>query len=192
MWRRSVDGQGKKIITYPRAEVRYLPQSLIPDVPRIVAGLRVGQSYSAIGCRAAGHTPGASGTFYDKAWKGRAIMPSFERQHDSTAARSLARRHLTRRNCSTYRAGYLAALMPDFRYGSHRDTRRACFEFRAAGRQPIDPAGAPHSRNGSPPDEKGDEAQLLPPLRNGETAQLRIRKSRTRRPGRRRVTTKGL
>src|SRR5207248_6122672 len=42
------DGQGKKIITYPRAEVRYLPQSLIADVPRIVAGLRVGQSFSAI------------------------------------------------------------------------------------------------------------------------------------------------
>src|SRR6201986_1994574 len=42
------DGQGKKIITYPRAEVRYLPQSLISDVPRIVAGLRVGKSFSAI------------------------------------------------------------------------------------------------------------------------------------------------
>ena len=27
------DGQGKKIITYPRAEVRYLPESLIADVP---------------------------------------------------------------------------------------------------------------------------------------------------------------
>jgi DNA topoisomerase-3 len=35
-------GQGKKIITYPRTEVRYLPQSLITDVPRIVAGLRAG------------------------------------------------------------------------------------------------------------------------------------------------------
>jgi hypothetical protein len=42
------DGQGKKIITYPRAEVRYLPQSLISGVPRIVAGLRVSQSFSAI------------------------------------------------------------------------------------------------------------------------------------------------
>ena len=42
------DGQGKKIITYPRAEVRYLPQSLITDVPRIVASLRVGQSFGAI------------------------------------------------------------------------------------------------------------------------------------------------
>src|ERR1700685_4292323 len=42
------DGQSKKIITYPRAEVRYLPLSLISDVPRIVAGLRVGQSFSTI------------------------------------------------------------------------------------------------------------------------------------------------
>jgi DNA topoisomerase III len=59
------DGQGKKIITYPRAEVRYLPQSLISDVPKIVAGLRVGQSFSAIPVP---DPPvirrGASGAFY--------------------------------------------------------------------------------------------------------------------------------
>jgi len=42
------DGQGKKIITYPRAEVRNLPESLIADVPKIVAGLQVGQSFKAI------------------------------------------------------------------------------------------------------------------------------------------------
>ena len=34
------DGQGKKIITYPRAEVRYLPQSLISDVPKSWPGCR--------------------------------------------------------------------------------------------------------------------------------------------------------
>ena len=44
------DGQGKKIITYPRAEVRYLPQSLISDVPRIVAGLRVGHRSAQSPC----------------------------------------------------------------------------------------------------------------------------------------------
>jgi DNA topoisomerase IA len=50
------DGQGKKIITYPRAEVRYLPASLISDVPRIAAGLRVGQSVQHDPrARAAGH-----------------------------------------------------------------------------------------------------------------------------------------
>ena len=42
------DGQGKKIITYPRAEVRYLPESLISDVPKVVAGLQAGKSFSAI------------------------------------------------------------------------------------------------------------------------------------------------
>ena len=38
------DGQGKKIITYPRAEVRYLPESSINDAPKIVSGLREGQT----------------------------------------------------------------------------------------------------------------------------------------------------
>jgi len=36
------DGQGKKIITYLRAEVRYLPQSLVSDVPKNVSWLQVG------------------------------------------------------------------------------------------------------------------------------------------------------
>jgi DNA topoisomerase IA len=74
------DGQGKKIITYPRAEVRYLPQNLISDVPRIVAGLRVGQSFSAIPLP---DPPvirrGASGTFYDKGLEGashHAVIPN--------------------------------------------------------------------------------------------------------------------
>src|SRR4030081_93995 len=37
------DAQAKKFTPYPRAEVRYLPQSLISDVPKMVAGLRVGR-----------------------------------------------------------------------------------------------------------------------------------------------------
>jgi DNA topoisomerase III len=79
------DGQGKKIITYPRAEVRYLPQSLISDVPRIVAGLRAGQSFGAIPIP---EPPvirkGASGTFYDKGLEVRAIMLSFPTSIRST------------------------------------------------------------------------------------------------------------
>src|SRR4030088_3131410 len=73
------DGQGKKIITYPRAEVRYLPESLIADVPKIVAGLQVGQSFRAIPVP---HPPvirrGASGSFYDKGLEGashHAVIP---------------------------------------------------------------------------------------------------------------------
>src|SRR5262249_50616790 len=74
------DGQGKKIITYPRAEVRYLPLSLIKDVPRIVVGLRVGKSFGAIPVP---EPPiirkGASGSFYDKGLEGashHAVIPN--------------------------------------------------------------------------------------------------------------------
>ena len=79
------DGQGKKIITYPRAEVRYLPQSLISDVPKIVAGLQVGQSFSAIPVP---DPPvirkGASGTSTTRGWRARAITPSFPTSTRST------------------------------------------------------------------------------------------------------------
>src|SRR5439155_6714310 len=65
------DGAAKKIITYPRAEVRYLPQNLIADVPKIVAGLQVGQTFKVIPMP---EPPiirkGASGSFYDKALEG--------------------------------------------------------------------------------------------------------------------------
>src|SRR6266568_4830042 len=61
------DGQGKKIVTYPRAEVRYLPESLVSDVPKIVAGLQAGKSFNTIPVP---DPPvirkGASGTFHDQ------------------------------------------------------------------------------------------------------------------------------
>src|SRR6478752_4810254 len=77
------DGQGKKIITYPRAEVRYLPQSLISDVSKIVAGLRAGQSFSAIPVPEPPVTRrGASGAFYDKGLEAashHAVIPNVNR-----------------------------------------------------------------------------------------------------------------
>ena len=68
---------------------------------------------------------------------------------------------------------YLAALMPDFRYRQTTATLDVRgFEFRAAGRQPIDLGWRAAFPEWQPADEKGDEAQLLPPLHNGETAHL--------------------
>jgi len=61
------------------------------------------------------------------------------------------------------------------------------FEFRASGRQPIDLGWRAAFPDWQPADEKGDEAQLLPPLRNGETAQLhdpKIEDKETRPPPR--------
>lgn len=185
------DGQGKKIITYPRAEVRYLPQSLIPDVPRIVAGLRVGQSFSAIPLP---EPPvirkGASGTFYDKGLEGashHAVIPNvnaIDKLPEVWPRLSSDEKKLF----DVIARAYMAALMPDFRYRQTTATLDVRgFEFRAAGRQPIDLGWRAAFPEWQPADEKGDEAQLLPPLRNGETALLqnpKIENKETRPPPR--------
>ncbi|MEO6782008.1 MAG: DNA topoisomerase [Bradyrhizobium sp.] len=185
------DGQGKKIITYPRAEVRYLPQSLISDVPKIVAGLQLGQSFSA--------TPvpkppvirkGASGSFYDKGLEGashHAVIPNvntIDKLREVWARLSSDERKLF----DVIARAYLAALMPDFRYRQTTATLDVRgFEFRASGRQPIELGWRAAFPDWQPADEKGDEAQLLPALRNGETTQLRdpkIEDKETRPPPR--------
>jgi DNA topoisomerase-3 len=185
------DGQGKKIITYPRAEVRYLPQSLISDVPKIVAGLWVGQSFSAIPVP---EPPvirkGASGTFYDKGLEGashHAVIPNvntIDKLREVWPRLSSDEKKLF----DVIARAYLAALMPDFRYRQTTATLDVRgFEFRASGRQPIDLGWRAAFPDWQPAEEKGDEAQLLPPLRNGETAQLhdpKIEDKETRPPPR--------
>jgi DNA topoisomerase-3 len=195
------DGAAKKIITYPRAEVRYLPQSLIADVPRIVAGLQAGQSFSAIPVP---EPPvirnGASGTFYDKGLEGashHAVIPNVN-TIDKLAAVWPRLSSDERKLFDVIARAYLAAMMPDFRYrqtsatldvqgfdGQGFDGQR--FEFRASGRQPIDLGWRAAFPEWQPADEKGDEAQLLPPLRDGEPAQLKdakIEDKETRPPPR--------
>jgi DNA topoisomerase-3 len=185
------DGQGKKIITYPRAEVRYLPESLIKDVPRIVAGLRVGQSFSTIPVP---EPPiirkGASGSFNDKGLDGashHAVIPNVNTVDDL--------REIWPRLSSDERIlfdviarAYLAAVMPDFRYRQTTATLDVRgFAFRAAGRQPIDLGWRAAFPEWRPADEKGEDAQLLPPLLNGEAAQLQnptIEDKETRPPPR--------
>jgi DNA topoisomerase-3 len=185
------DGQGKKIITYPRAEVRYLPVSLISDVPRIVAGLRVGHAFSTIPVP---EPPvirkGASGTFYDKGLEGashHAVIPNIntiDKLPEVWPRLSSDEKKLF----DVIARAYLAALMPDFRYRQTTATLDVRgFEFRAAGRQPIDLGWRAAFPDWQPADEKGDEAQLLPPLHDGETAMLqdpKIENKETRPPPR--------
>ena len=170
------DGQGKKIITYPRAEVRYLPESLITDVPKIVAGLQVGKSFSAIPVP---DPPiirrGASGSFYDKGLEGashHAVIPNVntvDNLREVWPRLSIDEKKLF----DVIARAYLAAVMPDFRYRQTTATLDVRgFAFRAAGRQPIDLGWRAAFPDWQPADEKGDEAQLLPALRNGEIAQL--------------------
>jgi DNA topoisomerase III len=170
------DGQGKKIITYPRAEVRYLPLSLIADVPKIVAGLQVGQSFSTIPVP----TPpiirkGADGSFYDKGLEGashHAIIPNVNTVDD---LREVWPRLSSdeKKLFDVIARAYLASVMPDFRYRQTTATLDVRgFPFKATGRQPIDLGWRAAFPDWRPADEKGDDAQMLPPLRNGETARL--------------------
>ena len=167
------DGQGKKIITYPRAEVRYLPESLITDVPKIVAGLQVGKSFSTIPVP---DPPvirkGASGSFYDKGLEGashHAVIPNVNTVDDLREVwprLSIDEKKLF----DVIARAYLAAVMPDFRYRQTTATLDVRgFAFRAAGRQPIELGWRTAFPDWQPADEQGDDAQLLPALRNGET-----------------------
>ena len=170
------DGQGKKIITYPRAEVRYLPESLIKDVPGIVAGLRVGKSFSAIPVPAPPIIrKGASGSFYDKGLEGashHAVIPNVNTVDDLREIwprLSIDEKKLF----DVIARAYLAAVMPDFRYRQTTATLDVRgFAFRAAGRQPTDLGWRAAFPDWQPADEKGDDAQLLPALCNGEIARL--------------------
>ena len=170
------DGQGKKIITYPRAEVRYLPESLITDVPRIVAGLRVGQAFDSIPVP---EKPvirkGVSGSFHDKGLEGashHAVVPNVNTIDDLREAWPRLSTD-EKKLFDVIARAYLAAVMPDFRYRQTTATLDVRgFAFRAAGRQPIDLGWRAAFPDWQPANEKGEDAQLLPALRGGEAAQL--------------------
>ena len=171
------DGQGKKIITYPRAEVRYLPESLIADVSMLVAGLQVGQSFRAIPVPVSPVIrKGASGTFYEKGLEGashHAVIPNVntvDNLREIWPRLSIDEKKLF----DVIARAYLAALMPDFRYRQTTATLDVKgFPFKAMGRQPIDLGWRAAFPEWQPADEKGDGAQLLPAMRDGETARLR-------------------
>ena len=68
---------------------------------------------------------------------------------------------------------YLASVMPDYRYRQTTVTLDVRgFAFRAAGRQPIEAGWRDAFPDWRPAEEKGEEVQALPVLRDGETARL--------------------
>ncbi len=174
------DGQGKKIITYPRAEVRYLPESLIPDVQKIVTGLQVGQSFKGIPVP----TPavirkGAHGSFHDKGLEGashHAVIPNVntvDNLREVWPRLSIDEKKLF----DVIARAYLASVMPDFGYRQTTATLDVRgFPFKASGRQPIDLGWRAAFPEWTPADEKGDDAQMLPAMKHGETARLQNHK----------------
>ena len=190
------DGEGKKILTYPRAEVRYLPESAAADAPKIVAGLRAGRAYADIPVPSPpAIRKGRNGAFHDKGLEGashHAIVPNVNRIGD---LREVWPR-LTADEKKLFDAvarSYLASVMPDYRYRQTTVTMDVLgFEFRATGRQPIEAGWHGAFPDWRPDEEKGEAAQALPPLRDGEAARLRdpeIEDKETRPPPRYREGT---
>ncbi len=170
------DGQGKKIITYPRAEVRYLPESLIGDVPGIVAALQAGESLSAIPVPSPPVIRrGASGSFNDRGLEGashHAVIPNVNTIGDLPAIWPRLSPD-ERRLFDVIARAYLASVMPDYRY---RQTIAKLdvtgLGFKASGRQPIEAGWRAAFPDWQPAEEKGDDAQALPPMKNGEATRL--------------------
>ena len=190
------DGEGKKILTYPRAEVRYLPESAAADVPKIVAGLRAGRAYADIPVPSPpAIRKGRNGAFHDKGLEGashHAIVPNVNRIDD---LREVWPR-LTGDEKKLFDAvarSYLAAVMPDYRYRQTTVTMDVRgFEFRATGRQLIEAGWRGAFPDWRLDEEKDAAAQALPPLQDGETARLRdpeIEEKETRPPPRYREGT---
>ncbi|MGA7867783.1 MAG: DNA topoisomerase [Stellaceae bacterium] len=118
---------------------------------------------------------GASGSFYDKGLEGashHAVIPNVnavDELREIWPRLSIDEKKLF----DVVARAYLAAIMPDFRYRQTTATLDVRgFAFRAAGRQPIEPGWRAAFPDWQPADEKGDDAQLLPALRNGEITQL--------------------
>ena len=165
------DGAGKKILTYPRAEVRYLPESAIADVPKIVAGLRAGKAYAAVPVP----SPlvirkGRNGGFHDKGLEGashHAVIPNVNTIGDLGEIWPRLSGDEKKLFDAVARS-YLASVMPDYRYRQTTVTQDVRgFGFRAAGRQPIEAGWRDAFPDWRPAEEKGEEAQALPVLRDG-------------------------
>ncbi len=170
------DGAGKKVITYPRAETRYLPESLIGDAPRIVTALQAGQSFAAIPVP---QPPlirrGAGGPFSDRGLAGASHHAVIPNVNTADSLREIWPRMSgdERRLFDVVARSYLAAVMPDFRYRQTTVTLDVRgYVFRASGRQPIELGWRAAFPDWQPAEERGEDVQLLPAMRDGEAARL--------------------
>ena len=185
------DGDGKKLITYPRAEARYLTENQIDDVPVIASALTRLRGFAHLDLAKPMIRRGKSGHFSDRALKGvshHAIAPNVNVLDDleqRLARLSDDEKRLFALICRSY----LAAIMPDFEYRQTVATLKVAApeaEFRAAGRIPLRQGWK--AVYGATEPDAGDEAeQTLPPLTDGEEATLtepRVEAKRTQPPPR--------
>ena len=203
------DGDGKKLITYPRAEARHLTENQIADVPAIVAAMTRLRGFAHLTIDPPVIRRGKSGHFCDKSLEGvshHAIVPNVNVMDDlETRIGRLSddEKRLFALICRSY----LASVMPDFEYRQTVVTMNvplpeqdpnARAEFRAVGRIPLKQGWkAAFGATEPEPETKRDAArdldadndtdQTLPPLENGQRATLskpRVQAKKTQPPPR--------
>lgn len=195
------DGSGKQLITYPRAEARYLSENQIDDVPTIVAAMTRLRGFAHITIDPPVVRRGKSGHFSDKALEGvshHAVVPNVNVMDE--AEKRIARlSDDEKRLFALVCRSYLAAVMPDFEYRQTTismavpvpdQSALKSAEFRAVGRMPLK-LGWKEAFGAADPDaskSKEKEAeQTLPQMTNGETATLnrpRVQSKKTQPPPR--------
>jgi DNA topoisomerase-3 len=190
------DSEGKKLITYPRAEARYLAESQVGDVPVLVGALRRLRGFATLNLGAPVIRRGKSGHFHDQGLEGvahHAVVPNVNVVAD-LEARIARLSDDEKRLFALVCRSYLAAVMPDHAY--RQTTVRidvGGHAFRAVGRIPLE-AGWKAVYGLSEPEggeragaDGGEAAQVLPPLADGEIAVLsgaRVEAKRTQAPPR--------
>src|SRR4051812_4389798 len=174
------DGEGKKLITYPRAEARYLAERQADDVPAIVGALLRLRGFAALEVGAPVIRRGRSGHFHDEGLAGvahHAVVPNVNVLAD-LEARIARLGEDEKRLFALVCRSYLAAVMPDYEY--RQTTVRmgvGGHEFRAVGRIPLRLGweavyGTAETGSEHQPDRGGGAEQALPPLADGEVTVL--------------------
>jgi DNA topoisomerase III len=189
------DGDGKKLITYPRAEARHLAENQIADVPAIAGALTRLRGFAHLDVSRPVIRRGKSGYFCDKALAGvshHAVIPNVN-VLDSLEQRLTRLDDDEKRLFAIICRSYLAAILPDYEYRQTIATLdvpvpgATAAEFRASGRIPLRPGWKAAYGAVEPDENPGEAEQTLPPLTDGETAVLtepRIEAKRTQPPPR--------
>jgi DNA topoisomerase-3 len=179
------DGEGKKLITYPRAEARYLAENQIADVPAIVAAMNRLRGFAHLQIDRPVIRRGKSGHFCDKALEGvshHAIVPNVN-VLDDLEERIARLNDDEKRLLALICRSYLAAVMPDYEYRQTVATLRVpvpggmAVEFRAVGRIPLKQGwkaayGATEPEPETSKEGDAEAEQMLPRLVDGERATL--------------------
>lgn len=196
------DGDGKKLITYPRAEARHLAENQIADVPTVVTAMLRLRGFAHLRIEPPMIRRGKEGVFSDKALEGvshHAIVPNVNVMDD--LEKRVAR--LTedeKRLFALICRSYLAAVMPDYEYRQTVVTLGVPVpaagpkpaEFRAVGRMPLklgwkEAFGSAEVQTDKSKDADPESDQTLPPLIDGQPATLqrpRVQAKKTQPPPR--------